>query len=140
MNKRLKYLKYYKENINKFRYAVVENTEHPYYERVFYEIIKNCADELTTCKDRSPHNLIPQYLFTVCDRYNNVITARFPDFLDPYKKVIIEIDGKYHNTKEQHEYDVNNELLYKRCGYKVYRLKNEDVADKGYKLLKQIYK
>lgn len=42
-------------------------------------------------------------------------------------KTIIEIDGEYHNNKEQIEIDKLKDEIYKYRGYKVIRLKNSDV-------------
>lgn len=136
-----RFRKYQQENLSKFYTAEVHYNEHPYYERLFYTIIQMCKPSKYTRKKFCPSNLIPQFMFIVTDKCGeNIVNCKFPDFLDPYIKVVIEIDGAFHNTPEQKIKDKENEKLYKSFGYKVYRLKNEEVAQKAYKLLKKIYK
>lgn len=49
------------------------------------------------------------------------------DFLDKKKKIVIEIDGWYHNNWEQREKDTIRTRHLKEHGYKVFRITNEDV-------------
>ena len=46
----------------------------------------------------------------------------------PYKTVI-EIDGSIHNTKKQQVRDSNKDYYYNQRGFKVVRIKNEDVVN-----------
>lgn len=124
-----RYLEYHTEHLNTFWNYTVINNEGPYYERLFYTIAKNCNISLE-----------PQAMFLIIGIYGTLLTCRFPDFVDAKNKIIFEIDGGYHSTPEQKEYDAKTEKYYKKAGYKVYRLKNEEVAKKAYKLLKKIYK
>ena len=51
------------------------------------------------------------------------------DFYIPKRKICIEIDGGYHNTESQIKRDRNKDFyLEKQRGFKVVRIKNEDVA------------
>ena len=49
------------------------------------------------------------------------------DFYIPTAKLIIELDGEYHNTKEQQLKDNTRDKELKKKGYLVLRFKNEDV-------------
>lgn len=49
------------------------------------------------------------------------------DFLDKKKKIVIEIDGNYHNNWEQKEKDAIRTKHLESLGYKVYRITNGDV-------------
>ena len=49
------------------------------------------------------------------------------DFLDKKKKIVIEIDGSYHNNWEQRERDAIRTRHLEQYGYKVYRITNGDV-------------
>lgn len=50
------------------------------------------------------------------------------------KKICIEIDGGYHKTKEQRDYDLQRDLtLDAYRNIKTYRIKNEQVYDGSYK-------
>lgn len=65
----------------------------------------------------------------------------FADIYIPRYKLVIEIDGGYHNTSNQKRLDVNRSSGIRRLGYKVYRLPNKkaysenDVANKLHLLM-----
>lgn len=63
------------------------------------------------------------------------------DFCDPISKVIFEIDGGYHSTKEQQKKDYYRTQDLNSLGYRVYRITNEQVYQ-GYTtaLLNKVYK
>ena len=50
------------------------------------------------------------------------------DFYDPVNKVVIEVDGGYHNTEEQKERDAERDYILRKWGYKVHRITNATVA------------
>lgn len=54
----------------------------------------------------------------------------FVDFCDIINKIIIEVDGEYHNTKEQQKKDKLRTKDLCKEGYKVYRITNEEI-EKG---------
>lgn len=60
-------------------------------------------------------------------RRQHVIYDYIADFVCLEKKLIIEVDGAYHYTEEQMEYDVYRTEALERLGYKVMRFKNEEV-------------
>lgn len=49
------------------------------------------------------------------------------DFLDKQNRIVIEIDGGYHNSWEQRKKDAIRTKHLERHGYKVYRITNGDV-------------
>ena len=51
----------------------------------------------------------------------------FPDLLLRKDKIIIEIDGKYHNSFKQKEHDNYRDDLFAQHGYSIIRIKNEDL-------------
>lgn len=51
------------------------------------------------------------------------------DFYCAEKKLIIELDGEIHNTKEAKEYDEVRDKYFKELGYKTIRFLNKEVED-----------
>lgn len=61
-------------------------------------------------------------------KYKGIIKRFYiVDFCDLINKVIFEVDGGYHNTKEQKEKDYYRTRDLKALGYRVYRITNEEV-------------
>lgn len=62
------------------------------------------------------------------------------DFCDTKRKIIFEIDGKYHNNPTQIISDQERTSILQKEGYIIYRLTNKEVYQgKTLKLLKSIY-
>ena len=61
-----------------------------------------------------------------------------PDFVCTQKKLIIEVDGEYHNGKEQIELDVERTRILETIGYKVLRFTNEEVLTNVSSVLERI--
>ena len=51
------------------------------------------------------------------------------DFYCAAKKIIIELDGKHHEFGEQKEYDKARDFVIRDLGYKILRIKNEEILD-----------
>ncbi len=51
------------------------------------------------------------------------------DFYCPQKKLIIELDGEVHDTKEAREYDAVRDKYFKELGYTTLRFLNREVED-----------
>ena len=51
------------------------------------------------------------------------------DFYCPEKKLIIELDGEIHNTREAKEYDAMRDKYFRELGYIVLRLLNKEVEN-----------
>ena len=58
------------------------------------------------------------------DGHNDVF---FPDLLLRKDKIVIEIDGKYHNSINQKKHDNYRYDLFAQHGYSIIRIKNEDL-------------
>ncbi len=62
--------------------------------------------------------------------YKQIDSLRFfiiTDFICYEKKLIIEVDGGYHNT--QKDYDQARDILVNEMGFKVLRFENKEVMD-----------
>jgi very-short-patch-repair endonuclease len=60
------------------------------------------------------------------------------DFYCSEHKLIIELDGATHNTKEAKEYDKIRDKYFSELGYKTFRFQNEEVNNEIEKVLKII--
>ncbi|PZR22440.1 MAG: cytosine methyltransferase [Flavobacterium psychrophilum] len=62
-------------------------------------------------------------------RRQHAVGGYIPDFVCIEKRLIVEIDGNYHNTPEQKEFDENRTLeLEIKYNFKVIRFSNEEVS------------
>lgn len=65
----------------------------------------------------------------------NIISKRrikrfyFADFCDISNKLVFEIDGGYHNTKEQEKVDLRRTRDLTRIGYRVFRISNREIEE-----------
>ncbi|MEK7635054.1 MAG: endonuclease domain-containing protein [Patescibacteria group bacterium] len=62
------------------------------------------------------------------------------DFYCPEKKLIIELDGEVHNTKEAREYDEVRDKYFRELDYKILRFENREVENDIEKVLEKIEK
>jgi len=70
-------------------------------------------------------------------RRQHIVDEFIVDFICIAKKLIVEVDGKYHNSKEQQEADKMRTQILEELGFKVIRFTNEEVlADIDAVLLK----
>ena len=60
------------------------------------------------------------------------------DFYCHKSRLVIEIDGGYHDQRDQQDYDVNREKILSEFGLKIIRFKNEDVLDRINCVLEEI--
>ena len=60
-----------------------------------------------------------------------IITKNNPNYKGKKRKINVEIDGEYHNTKEQKEKDDARTKRLKVAAYHVVRLTNDDVKDEN---------
>jgi len=60
------------------------------------------------------------------------------DFYCTKKKLIIELDGEVHNTKEAEEYDKVRDKFFRELGFTVLRFKNSEIKDKISEVVKKI--
>ncbi|MGQ1947086.1 endonuclease domain-containing protein [Geofilum sp. OHC36d9] len=81
-----------------------------------------------TKAEKEMWNLLNQENFTNYKfRRQHPIDIFIVDFYCHQAKLVIEIDGGYHLTKEQQEKDINRSAVLKRLGIKILRFTNEDV-------------
>ena len=71
-------------------------------------------------------------------RRQHIVDEFIVDFICIEKRLIIEVDGKYHNTKEQQEADELRTEILNTLGFKVIRFTNEEVIGDIDKVLKHI--
>ena len=71
-------------------------------------------------------------------RRQHPIDVFIPDFVCLEKKLIIEIDGGYHLTKEQVELDEERSQILKSLGYKILRFTNEEVISNPHAVVEHI--
>ena len=81
-----------------------------------------------TKAEKEMWNLLKQDCFTNYKfRRQHPIDTFIVDFYCHQEKLVIEIDGGYHLTKEQQEKDINRSAVLKRLGIKILRFTNEEV-------------
>ncbi len=68
-------------------------------------------------------------------RRQHIIGDCIADFICLQKKLVIEVDGKYHDTIEMKEYDELRTQLFQEYGLKVIRFTNEEVLNEIDKVL-----
>lgn len=68
-----------------------------------------------------------QYKIDILDCDGRIRQFFIVDFCDVRHKIIFEIDGEYHNTKEQKRKDYIRTRALNKLGYRVFRISNSDV-------------
>jgi ATP-dependent DNA helicase RecG len=71
-------------------------------------------------------------------RRQHILDDFIVDFISIEKRLIIEVDGKYHNTKEQQEADELRTTILQELGFKVIRFTNEEVLGNTDKTITKI--
>jgi leucyl-tRNA synthetase len=71
-------------------------------------------------------------------RRQHPIDGYIVDFVSLQDKLIIEIDGGYHETEEQKKYDIERTKVLNEIGFKVIRFSNEEVLDNPYQIRDKI--
>ena len=73
-------------------------------------------------------------------RRQHAVAGFIPDFVCLEKKIIVEIDGGYHNAAEQKKFDDHRTKWLVENGYKIIRFTNEEVIDNLPSVLEEIRK
>jgi len=102
----------------KFKKNLRENA--PKEELFFRSMLMNCG-------------IFHYFQYSVMDNNNFVIA----DFYIPKIHLIVEIDGGYHETPKQKKRDEYKDKFYKKSKFNVIRIRNEDVENFNYNLLKE---
>ncbi len=71
-------------------------------------------------------------------RRQHIVNGFIADFICIEKRVVIEVDGGIHQTKELKEYDKFRTEVLNNSGFFVIRFTNEEVLENPYKVAKQI--
>ncbi len=106
-----------------------------------YGLIKKLQKERkkqTTEAERALWEMLKTKQLGVKFRRQHIIDKFIVDFLCFEKKLIIEVDGKYHEETEQQEADALRTEILNEFGYKIIRIKNEDVLGNIEETVKKI--
>lgn len=71
-------------------------------------------------------------------RRQHSIGGYIVDFYCAEKRLIVELDGAYHNTREQKEYDRIRTVYLKNLNFKVLRFTNNEVGTDTEKVIQKI--
>ncbi|PJR03219.1 leucine--tRNA ligase [Avrilella dinanensis] len=71
-------------------------------------------------------------------RRQHLIDDFIVDFVCLSKKIVVEVDGGYHSTPEQKEYDEQRTIILNKRGFKVIRFTNEEVSNNLQSVLQKI--
>ncbi len=107
---------------------------------ILFELAKNLRDNQTEAEiflwSQLGYINIPRVRF----KRQHPVLYFIADFYCHQAKLIIEIDGGYHNSPEQFRYDVNRNNELEELGLKVIRFTNEQVFNDIENTLKTIEK
>lgn len=105
-----------------------------------FELAKNLRSQLTEPEkvlwERLRLNRLKGYRF----KSQHPIGGFIADFYCHKAKLVIELDGKYHDSKSQSEFDANRSSMINEFGLKVIRFRNEDVVNNISLVLSEIEK
>ena len=73
-------------------------------------------------------------------RRQHAIEAYIPDFVCLEKKLVVEVDGGYHDEDEQRKMDEARTVILRRNNYQIKRFTNEEVLNKTEWVLEEIKK
>lgn len=91
-----------------------------------FENAKRMRKEYTEAEDKL-WQILRNNQLGVKFRRQHPIDAYIADFIALQEKLIVEIDGGYHETEEQKLYDENRTNVLKEIGFSVLRFSNEEV-------------
>ena len=96
--------------------------------------ITNSEKKFRSYLDRNSIRYEFQKIVYIRDREGNIKKFYIPDFYLPQYKLLVEIDGDYHKSDTQKEYDLNKDIAIKRSypNISILRIPNEKVADTSY--------
>ena len=103
------------------------NTAAPFNYEVLKENAKSRRKNPTNAENALWEALKSKQLEGYKFRREHVIDDFIVDFVCLSEKVVVEVDGGYHNEPEVQEWDKLREERLKQLGYRVYRFTNEEV-------------
>lgn len=101
------------------------------------ELIQKITDSEKSFRSYLDRNSIRyefQKIVYIRDKDGNIKKFYIPDFYLPQYKLLVEIDGDYHKTDSQREYDLNKDIAIKRSypHISILRIPSEKVTDISY--------
>lgn len=102
-----------------------------------YELAKHMRKNYTEAEDLLWQQLRNNQL-GVKFRRQHPIDAYITDFISLHDRLIVEVDGGYHENEEQKQYDENRTNVLKEIGFKIIRFSNEEVIDNINSVLQKI--
>lgn len=122
------------ESYHKFNYTTAD--------LFYYSFLKDCAKENRLCQTAEEELLwyhLSRNQLGVHIRRQHIIGCYIADFICLKAKLIIEVDGGYHSREQQKLQDYLRTKDLNAMGYKVVRIKNEDVRNNLSKILDNIF-
>lgn len=100
---------------------------------VQYELAKQMRKEYTEAEGKL-WELLRGNQVRIKFRRQHPIDAYIVDFVSLQNKLIVEVDGGYHETPEQQQYDAERTKVLSEIGFKVVRFTNRDVIDNPFQV------
>ena len=105
----------------------ITNTEDQW--RILSDFAKQNRKNATEAEDKLWQEVRNRKIDGFKFRRQHPIAGFIPDFVCLEQKLIIEIDGEYHNTKDQQQYDIARAEWLKEHNYSLLRFTNEQVLN-----------
>ena len=105
----------------------ITNTEDQW--RILSDFAKQNRKNATEAEDKLWQEVRNRKIDGFKFRRQHPIAGFIPDFVCLEQKLIIEIDGEYHNTKDQQQYDIARTEWLKEHNYSLLRFTNEQVLN-----------
>lgn len=104
-------------------------TDSPGSWKILVEFAKNNRKNPTEAEDKLWQSVRNRKIHGYKFRRQHPVNSYIPDFVCLERKLIIEIDGEYHDTVKQKEYDSLREKWLAAASYKMLRFTNEQVLN-----------
>ncbi len=108
--------------------------------KISSEFAKNNRKNATEAEDKLWQEVRNKKINGYKFRRQHPIAGYIPDFVCLERRLVIEIDGDYHNEEEQKKYDTLRTTLLKEINYHLIRFTNEQVLEKMPWVLEEIRK
>lgn len=95
-----------------------------------FELAKELRDRLTEPEKILWEKLRLKRLNGYRFKPQHPVAGFIADFYCHKAKLVIEIDGTYHDSKSQSEFDASRTAIINEFGIKIIRFRNEDVIDR----------
>ena len=104
-----------------------------------YELAKSMRKEYTEAEDKLWQQLRNNKL-GITFRRQHPIESYIADFISLQNRLIIEVDGGYHENEEQKIYDEERTKVLNEIGFQVVRYSNEEILNNVFEVVKKIKK